>query len=90
VRFEWDPDKAASNKRKHGVTFTEAAECFEDPLALVVDDPKDPARQILIGTSRTHRLVVTVYVERDVAVIRIISARLATTHERRNYEEGDY
>ena len=90
MRFEWDPDRAASNKRKHGVTFDEAAKCFEDPLALVLDDPKQPVRQILIGAARAHELVFTVFIERDVAVIRIISARRATSHERRAYEEGVY
>jgi hypothetical protein len=88
VRFEWDPDKAAANKRKHGVSFAEASECFEDPLALVVDDPKQPDRLILVGATCTHTLLVTVFVERDVAVIRIISARRATSHERRAYEES--
>jgi uncharacterized DUF497 family protein len=90
VRFEWAPSKAASNKRKHGVSFSEAAECFEDPLALLLDDPEQPGRQILVGESRTQKLIVTVYVERDVALIRIISARRATNHERRTYEEGNY
>ena len=88
VRFEWDPSKAATNKRKHDVTFEEAAECFEDPLALVLDESRHPDRLILIGESRRRRLVFTVYVEKDAAVIRIISARRATTHERRTYEEG--
>jgi uncharacterized DUF497 family protein len=89
VKFEWDPGKAAANKRKHGVTFQEAADCFEDPLGLVLDEPAHPERLILIAISRRRRLIFTVYAERDVAVIRIISARLATPHERRAYEEGE-
>ena len=89
MRFEWDPAKAVSNRRKHGVGFDEAAECFEDPLALVLDEPRSAERLILIGVSRRRRLVFTVYVERDAAVIRIISARRATTRERRHYEEDD-
>lgn len=88
--FEWDPAKAAANKRKHGVSFEEAVSCFQDPLALIVDDPQYPERFILIGASRHQRLIFTVYVERDAAVIRIISARRATSRERRKYEEGDY
>jgi hypothetical protein len=87
VRFEWDPSKAASNRRKHGVAFEEAAECFEDPLALVLDEPGDPERLILIGESKRRRLVFTVDVEKTTATIRIISARLATRRERRRYEE---
>lgn len=90
MRFEWDPTKAAANKRKHGVSFSEAAECFEDPLALILENPRRPDRLILIGASRDHKLIFTVYVEREVATIRIISARRATSHERRAYEEGDY
>jgi uncharacterized DUF497 family protein len=90
MRFEWDPAKAAANKRKHGVSFEEAAGCFRDPLAMILDDPQYPDRFILIGASQTRRLIFTVYVERDAALIRIISARLATARERRKYEEGDY
>lgn len=89
VRFEWDPGKAALNQRKHGVGFEEAAECFEDPLALVLDEPRYPERLILIGESRRRRLVFTVFAEKEMATIRIISARLATRRERRRYEEED-
>ena len=90
VRFEWDPAKAARNKRKHGVSFEEAVECFSDPLAIIVDDPQYPERFILIGASQHRRVIFTVYVERDAALIRIISARRATAHERKKYEEGNY
>ena len=62
MRFEWDPSKAALNRRKHGVAFEEAAECFEDPLALVLDEPRHPERLILIGESKCRHLVFTVYV----------------------------
>jgi hypothetical protein len=88
MRFEWDPGKAASNKRKHDVGFDEAAECFADPLALVLEEPTHPERLILIGLSQRQRLIVTVYVEKRDDVIRIISARKATRPERRKYEEG--
>jgi uncharacterized DUF497 family protein len=90
VKFEWDPVKAARNKRKHGVSFEEAAECFKDPLALILDDPQYPDRLILIGASQIRRLIFTVYVERGPAIIRIVNARRATRNERRNYEEGEY
>jgi uncharacterized DUF497 family protein len=89
VLFEWDPFKAALNKRKHRVSFEEAAECFQDPLALLLEDPRYPDRSILIGSSPRQRLILTVFVERDAAVIRIVSARRATVRERRKYEEGD-
>ena len=90
MRFEWNPTKAAVNKRKHGVSFEEAAECFRDSLALILDDPRHADRFILIGASPRQRLILTVYVERDAALIRIISARRATAGERRKYEEGEY
>jgi uncharacterized DUF497 family protein len=90
VRFEWDPAKAAINKRKHGVSFEEAAECFMDPLALILDDPRYTERLILIGASRRRRVIFTVYAEREAALIRIVSARRATANERKRYEEGDY
>lgn len=90
MKFEWDPAKAASNKRKHGVSFEEASECFRDPLALILNEPQYPERLILIGASQKSRVVFTVYVERAIATIRIISARLATANERRKYEEGDH
>ena len=90
MRFEWDPSKAVANKRKHGVSFEEAAECFRDPFAMILDDPQYPNRFILIGSSQRQRLIFTVYVEREAALIRIISARQATAFERKKYEEGEY
>ena len=87
LRFEWDPVKAASNSRKHGVTFAEASECFSDPLAIVLDDSQHPERLILIGSSRSSRLIFTVYVDVSAALIRIVSARKASARERRAYEE---
>jgi len=82
--------KAASNKRKHGVSFEGAAECFSDPFALILDDPRYSERLILIGASKRRRVIFTVYVERLPALIRVISARRATAAERGKYEEGDY
>jgi hypothetical protein len=88
VRFTWDPKKARSNWAKHGVSFAEAATAFADPLALLLDDEARPHRGILIGQSEAARLLFTVYLEIDADLIRIISARRATPHERRRYEEG--
>jgi uncharacterized DUF497 family protein len=88
VRFTWDPRKAAANLRKHGVSFQEAASVFADPLALAVEDAVDPGRAILIGFSHRRRVLLSVYTEVDEDTIRIISARRATSHERRHYEEG--
>lgn len=91
VRFEWDPAKAQENRRKHDVSFEEAVECFEDWLAMILEDVATPDRMILIGLSRSSRLILTVFVEKhDGETIRIISARKATRKERRRYEEGDF
>lgn len=90
VRFEWDPRKAQINKRKHDVSFEEAAECFADSLAMVLTDRVHPDRLTLIGQSQACRLIFTIYAEKDADVIRIISARKATRAERRKYEEGGF
>lgn len=89
MRFTWDPTKARSNQRKHGIAFEEAVTAFADPLALVVDDLVHPERALLIGTSSKERIVVTVFVEKSEDETRIISARLATRPERRRFEEGE-
>ncbi|HEX3474159.1 MAG TPA: BrnT family toxin [Kofleriaceae bacterium] len=90
MRFGWDPRKAQIHKRKHDVSFEEAAGCFADSLAMVLIDPAHPDRLILIGQSPVCRLIFTVYAEKDADVIRIISARKATRSERRKYEEGEF
>jgi len=89
VKFEWDPRKAAANKRKHGVSFDEAASSFEDEYARYYPDLEHEDRFVLIGMSRDHRLVYTVHAELADDCIRIISARLATRPERRRYEEEE-
>jgi uncharacterized DUF497 family protein len=88
VRCTWDARKAAANLRKHRVSFDEAASVFADPLALVIEDAVHPERSLLIGLSDRIRVVLSVYTEIDDDTIRIISARRATSHERRHYEEG--
>ncbi len=85
--FEWDSDKAASNVRKHGVSFPEAATVFADPSAVYLDDGSGIGRMVVIGTSLRERLLVVVHVER-MARDRIISARTATMAERQVYEMG--
>lgn len=86
--FTWDPDKASENFKKHGVTFLEAATSFLDPNGLDGVDRLDPSREELIAYSEQQRLLLTVYVEVDGEIIRIISARRATRAERRAYEEN--
>jgi uncharacterized DUF497 family protein len=90
LEFEWDEKKAALNKKKHGVTFEEAAAVFGDPLAAVFDDEAhsdDERREIIVGHSEKKRLLVVSYAERGDR-IRIISARRATKLERQNHEEN--
>jgi uncharacterized protein len=91
LRVEWDERKSASNKRKHGVSFTEAATVFADENALLLDDPDHSAaedRFILLGLSSVLRILVIChcYCEND-EVIRIISARKADRRERQQYLE---
>lgn len=88
-QFEWDPKKAASNVKKHGVDFQEAATVFGDPLAVLREDPDHSIgemRYLLLGTSTRERLLVVAFAERSPRT-RLISARLATRRERRQYEE---
>lgn len=87
--FEWDPQKAESNRRKHGVTFDEASTVFGDPLAILVRDPDHSVgerRYLLLGTSNRRRLLVVAFAERPPRT-RLISARRATRQERRRYEK---
>jgi uncharacterized protein len=94
IEFEWDPEKAASNQAKHGVSFEEAMGVFADPLASSIVDPASPAgeeRWVTIGLNPRQRLLVVVHthaeVTDDIVAIRIISARQATKNERRQYEQ---
>lgn len=88
MEFDWGFEKAASNLLKHGVSFTEAATVFGDPLSSAYpDDSKSEERWITIGMSEERRILVVCHVEEDER-IRIISAREATRQERRFYEEG--
>lgn len=86
--FEWDPDKAASNLKDHGISFDEATTVFGDPLALNMPDPdhsQGEQRFLVLGMSSQSRLIVVAYAERPPHT-RIISARLVTPKERRQYE----
>jgi len=90
ITFQWDPAKAAANQRKHGVSFEEAVTAFVDPLSLTVGDPDHSmgeARHLLLGRATSGRLLVVAHTDRG-ATIRLISARPATRHERKSYEEG--
>ncbi len=84
--FEWDDAKAASNRTKHRIAFEEAADAMRDPLAVDFEDIAHPENLVTLALSPRSRILYVVTTERGERV-RIISARVATSHERRIYEE---
>ncbi len=90
MRFEWDPAKAASNARKHKVTFEVAKSVFYDDFAVQFFDEEHSSsedRFLLLGMSSDSRLLLVCHCEReDGDVIRIISARKATANEAQYYQ----
>lgn len=90
MQFQWDPQKAARNAQKHGVSFTEAATVFRDLLACVFDDDEHSereSRELIIGHSNKNRLLIVSFAAREDR-IRIISARRADQGEREDYENA--
>ena len=94
IRFEWDPMKARTNQRKHGITFEEAVNVFDDPDALFEQDRSDeetgePRWQALglVGGMVLLLVAHTVRADDPDEVIRLISARRATRKERKRYEQ---
>jgi uncharacterized protein len=87
--FEWDPDKAAANLRRHGVDFADAVGVFSDDFALRREDPQAPAerRFVGIGMDFLGRVLTVVYTYRGER-IRLISARRSTGRERAQYERA--
>ena len=91
LRFEWDERKAVANRRKHGVSFEEARTVFSDENALMRPDEghsEDEDRFVLLGLSAQLRTLVVCHCYRQQEeVIRLISARKASSFERGQYEE---
>jgi uncharacterized protein len=86
MEFEWDPQKAKANRRKHRVDFADAVTVLEDPLALTISDVvSGEERYVTLGLDAQARLLVVVYTETEHG-FRIISARKANPHERQKYE----
>ena len=88
MRFSWDPRKDSLNHRDHGINFQEATTVFGDSLAVTVLDPDHSIgeeRFITIGQSSSGQLLVVCHIEQG-DTIRIISARRASAHERKDYE----
>ena len=92
IEFEWDSAKAATNLRKHGISFDEAQTVFYDEHAVQFfddDNSVDEDRFLLLGMSTSARLLLACHCERGLGdVIRIISARNATKRER-NFYQGE-
>ena len=88
MSFEWDIQKAETNRRKHGVDLVDAVSVLEDPSALTLEDEREAEeRFVTMGMDSLGRVLVVVYTWRGECV-RLISARRATRSERRQYEAG--
>jgi len=91
IKFEWDTDKASSNKKKHGVSFEEARSVFYDEFAVQFYDEESSEsedRFLMLSFSDEVRLIIVCHFERNKgSIIRIISARKATKTEA-NYHQG--
>ncbi|MGH7998505.1 MAG: BrnT family toxin [Brasilonema sp.] len=87
MRYQWDPNKAAANLRKHGINFADAVSVFSDDLAITIPDERfNEERFITIGVDAFGRVLVVVYTWRG-EQIRLISARKATLREQKQYYE---
>jgi len=87
--FEWDEFKAQLNIKKHGISFDEAKTVFNDENSITIDDPyhsSEEERYINIGRSENGNILIVIYTERG-DNLRIISARKATTAEKKEYEQ---
>ena len=88
MKFTWDRRKAASNLKKHNVSFNEASTVFADSLSATISDPDHSLgehRFVTLGVSSAGRLLVVCHTE-EAGLLRIISARRATRHEKDRYE----
>ncbi len=93
--FEWDPNKAVEKRRNHGCGFEQATTVFRDSLAVSIYDEghsKDEERWITLGRAENGPQLVVVHTYQEIsgteAAVRIISARPATKHEQRDYEQN--
>lgn len=93
LSFEWNSQKDASNRKKHGISFEEAKTAFSDEFARLIADPDHSDtedRFILLGMSIHSRLLIICHCVREVDRIRIISARKANKREQEIYERYRY
>ena len=92
TEFEWSATKAAANAAKHGVRFEEALTVFQDPQARFYfdeDHSEEEHREIVVGYSKTGRLLLVCFTERPYRVVRIISARNVNRLEREKHEKRE-
>jgi uncharacterized DUF497 family protein len=86
----WDSEKASNNAGKHGVSFEVACQVFFDPFIRIADaSAGGEQRDAAVGLTEDWTLLFVVHILREGDTIRIISARLATAQERREYEDGE-
>jgi uncharacterized protein len=87
--IEFDPDKAAENQRRHGVSFAHAEQALRDPVAVTVEDPdaEGEPRFVTLGMDALGRILVVIHTPREER-IRIISARKASKSEATEYAKG--
>lgn len=86
MTFEFDPAKARSNFRKHGVGFSHAEQALRDPMALTIDDPDSQGEQrfVTLGMDALGRVLVVIHTWRGERT-RLISARKASPGEESRY-----
>lgn len=92
MEYEWDDQKRKSNLEKHGVDFIDAVLVFEDENALTIEIDESvhqEKRWVIVGRDPEDRILTMIYTHRKTA-IRIISARMASRSERRQYQEVNH
>lgn len=90
MKFEWNVEKSKINFKKHNISFNEAETVFDDMLSYIFNDEWHSIkenREIIIGWSKNKRILIVSFTEKPNGIIRIISARLATSKERKDYEQ---
>ena len=88
MKFEWDPQKAKTNLKKHGVSFEDAKEALTCKVVVVLKEDSDSGeeRYVYLGICKKLNVLVVVVAYPDEDVTRIISARKANKMERKYYE----